>query len=146
VATASHTEVIARPIADVFRAFEDPEVIPQWQDNLLEFEQLKGSFNRKGGVAHMRIRQMGMENDVTTTVVDRKRPVFVKYHYEGAQAPFEILNRFRDLGDDTTEWTAELDLKLGLVFRALGPALKPIAKDLVKRNGRDFKAWCEANL
>lgn len=146
MATASHTEVLPGTAADVFAAFEDPDAIVAWQSDLLEFEVVKSAFNRRGGVARILVKQAGIKTEMTATVVERRPPRLVRYRYEGAQAPFEITNRFRDLGDGTTEWTAELDLKLGFVFKALGPALKPIAKELVKRNGRNFRRWCEQNL
>lgn len=142
-----HTEVIAAEVAAVFPAFEDPEVIAAWQDNLLEFEQVKGSFQKKGGVAMMKVKQVGMTNDLTVTVLERDAKKFsVKYGYEGAQLPFTITNKFVDLGDGTTEWTAVLEAKLSLLTKALGVALKPLAGELVKNNGKHFRAWCESEL
>lgn len=142
-----HTEVIEGQVSEIFKAFEDPEVIAAWQDNMLEFEMLKGSFQKKGGVARMKVKQVGMTNDVTVTVTERDaRKHMVKYHYEGAQAPFTITNTFDDLGDGTTEWTAVLEAKLPLLARALEIALKPLASELVKGNGRNFRAWCEEEL
>lgn len=142
-----HTEVIEAQTAEVFRAFEDPDVIAAWQDNLLEFEMIEGSFQKKGGVAHMKVKQVGMTNDLTVTVVERDaRKHTVKYHYEGAQAPFTIANTFTSLGDGQTEWTAVLEAKLPLIAKALELALKPLASELVKNNGKHFRAWCEAEL
>jgi uncharacterized protein YndB with AHSA1/START domain len=142
-----HTEVIAKPVEAVFPAFEDPEVIAAWQDNMLEFEQLEGSFQEEGGVARMKVKQVGMTNDMTVTVLDRDESKFaVKYGYKGAQAPFTISNSFVDLGDGTTEWTAVLEAKLPLLAKALEIALKPLAGELVKNNGKHFRAWCEAEL
>ncbi|MFT4050401.1 MAG: SRPBCC family protein [Solirubrobacterales bacterium] len=142
-----HTEVLKGSADEIFSAFEDPEVIAAWQDNLLEFEQVKGSFQKKGGVAQMKVRQVGMTNDLTVTVLDRDAKKFrVKYGYEGAQAPFEIANTFIDLGDGTTEWTAVMDVKLNLLTKALGPVLKPLANELVKGNGKSFGAWCASEF
>lgn len=142
-----HTEVIEAPVADVWKAFEDPSVFQQWQTNLLEYEQLEGSFTKVGGVARMKAKQVGTTNELTVTVVERDaRKRMVKYHYEGAQAPFEILNRFRALDGGGTEWTATLDVQLSLLTRALGPVLKPLANELVKGNGKNFREWCEAQL
>lgn len=143
----SHTEVIEGKPADIFKAFEDPDVILAWQGSILEFEQLRGKFNRKGGVAHMKAQQVGFTSDLTVTTLERDgRKRMVRYGYEGAQAPFEILNTFTNAGDGTTEWTAELDVKLNLLTRALGPVLKPLASELVKGNGKSFRIWCEDNL
>lgn len=142
-----HTEVIERPVAEVFKAFEDPEVIAAWQDNMLEFEQLEGSFQKKGGVARMKVKQVGMTNDLTVTVVDRDaKKHTVKYHYDGAQLPFTISNTFKSDGNGGTEWTAVLEAKLSILTKALGLALKSLAGELVKGNGKHFRAWCEAEL
>lgn len=141
----SHVEVIDRPVDEVFAAFEDPDAILEWQDNVLEFEQLKSAFNRKGGVARMLVKQTGMTNDVTVTVLERDAKKHrVKYGYEGAQAPFEIENTFKALGPDATEWTAVMDVKLNILTKALGPVLKPLAAQTVKSNGTNFKAYMEA--
>lgn len=142
-----HTEVIEGQVAEIFRAFEDPEVIAAWQDNMLEFELIEGSFQEQGGVARMKVKQVGITNDVTVTVIKRDaKKHMVAYHYEGAQAPFTITNNFTDLGDGTTEWTAVLEAKLPLLAKALEIALKPLAGELVKGNGRNFRAWCEEEL
>lgn len=142
-----HREVIDAPVGAVWKAFEDPEVIAQWQSNLLEFEQLEGSFTKVGGVARMKAKQVGMTNEMTVTVLERDaRKRMVKYHYEGAQAPFEIRNTFKSLRDGSTEWTAALDVKLSLLTQALGPVLKPLANEFIKGNGKSFRAWCEAEL
>lgn len=142
-----HTEVIEAPAAEVFASFEDPAVIAAWQDNLLEFSMVKGSFQRKGGVAQMKVKQVGMTNDLTVTVLDRDAKKFrVKYGYKGAQLPFTIDNSFVELEDGSTEWTAVLEAKLSLLTKALGIALKPLAADLVKNNGKHFGAWCAAEL
>lgn len=141
----SHVEVIERGVTEVWKAFEDPEAILEWQTNVESFEQLEGSFNKVGGVAQMRIRQTGLTSDVTVTVLKRKR-FHVTYGYEGAQAPFEIANSFKSLGRGRTEWTAVLELKLNILTRALGPVLKPVAGELVKNNGRNFREYMEARV
>lgn len=140
----SHTEIIERPIAEVWAEFENAEAFTEWQTNLLEYSQVSGSYNAVGGVAAMKVRQVGMTNDLTVTVLSRDaRKHRVAYRYEGAQAPFEIANSFRSV-DGGTEWTAELDVKLNLLTKALAPVLKPIANELVKGNGRGFKSYCES--
>lgn len=140
----SHTEFIERPINEVWAEFENTATLIEWQDNLLEFKQVSGKYTAVGGVAHVKVRQVGMTNDLVLTVLSRDaRKHRVAYRYEGAQAPFEITNSFRSV-DGGTEWTAEMDVKLNLLTRALGPVLKPIADGLVKGNGKNFKAHMES--
>lgn len=142
-----HREVIQRQAAEIFEAFEDPEVIAQWQANMLEFKQLEGSFTEIGGVALMKTKNVGVTTDMTVTVLDRNPArCEVKYGYEGAQAPFTLANKFEDLGDGSTEWSVVLEAKLPLIAKALELALKPLASELVKNNGKHFRTWCEAEL
>lgn len=142
-----HTETLKGDVDEVFVAFEDPEVIAAWQDNMLEFEMLEGVFNEQGGVAHMKVKQMEMTNDLTVKVVERDpKKHLVKYSYDGAQAPFTIKNTFTDNGDGTTEWTAELEAKISRLLKPLELALKPLAGKLVSDNGKNFGAWCDENF
>ena len=45
--------------------------------------------------------------------------------------PFTVVNTFSELDDGTTEWHAQLEVRLGLVQKALAPVLKPIMGELV---------------
>lgn len=142
-----HSETLKGNAAEVFAAFEDPEVIAAWQTNMLEFEQLEGEFNEQGGVARMKVKQMEMTNDMTVKVIERDAKKFiVKYSYDGAQAPFTILNTFSDNGDGTTEWTAVLEAKISRLLKPLELALKPLAGKLVSDNGKNYSAWCDENF
>jgi uncharacterized protein YndB with AHSA1/START domain len=143
----AHSETLKGDVDEVFVAFEDPEVIAAWQDNMLEFEMLEGEFNEQGGVAHMRVKQMEMTNDLTVKVVERDAGEhLVKYSYDGAQAPFTITNTFVDNGDGTTEWTAELEARISRLLKPLELALKPLAGKLVSDNGKNFRGWCDENF
>lgn len=135
--------VIERPLEQVWAAFDDPDAMVEWQDDLLEYEQLEGEPHEIGSISRQTIKQMGVRQDLTVTLLERRPPELSTSHYEGAQAPFTAINTFEDLGDGTTEWTAVLEIKLGMLQRALELALKPLASELTKRNARSFKAYCE---
>jgi hypothetical protein len=105
---------------------------------------LEGEFTKVGGIAAMKVKETGIDTTLTAKVLSRNaRKYEVTYGYKGAPAPFEIANTFR-AADGGTEWTAVLDLKLNLLTKALEPILKPLASQLVKNNGRGFKAYMEA--
>ena len=135
---AEHRVTIDRPIEEVWEVFEDTEAMVEWQGNLLSYEQVSD------GVSLQTVRNAGMNQELTVKLLERKAPKLSKSRYDGAQVPFEVTNTFVAVDDNSTEWCAEMDLKLNLLTKALGPVLKPVMMDLIKRNGRDFKSYVES--
>lgn len=138
-----HVEVIDRSVDVVWAAFEDTDAMVEWQGNLLKYEQVEGSPDRPGAVSHQTVKNAGVKSVLTVTLLERNPPKMSRSRYEGAQAPFEVTNTFTAQKDGSTGWLAVMDVKLNLLTKALGPVLKPIAQELVKRNGRDFKRYVE---
>lgn len=139
-----HVEVIDRGIDEVWAAFEAPDAMVEWQGNLLEHAFVEGSPDKPGAISHQTVKNAGLTTVLTVTLLERKVPKLSRSRYEGAQAPFEVTNTFKEQKDGSTEWRAVMDVKLNLLTKALGPVLKPIAQELVKRNGRDFKTYVES--
>jgi hypothetical protein len=130
--------VIERPLDEVWAAFDDPDAMVEWQGNLVAYEQVSDDVSRQT------VRNAGINQELTVTLLEHEAPSLAKSRYEGAQVPFEVTNTFTALGDDSTEWLAVMDLKLNLLTKALGPVLKPVMTELIKRNGRDFKHYVES--
>lgn len=139
----SHTVVIECPIETVWELFDDVDNMLEWQDELQSYEMVEGEPGEIGSVRSQKIKQMGVTQQLTATLLEREPPHHSAMHYEGAQAPFTAFDEFEDLGDGTTEWTSTLDVKLGMLQKPLELVIKPLASDLVRRNGRNFKAFCE---
>jgi hypothetical protein len=59
------------------------------------------------------------------------------------QLPFILSSKFSPLDEDTTEWSAEIEVKLNLVQKALGPVLKGAMSGIAKDMGGDFKKYVE---
>jgi uncharacterized membrane protein len=135
---AEHRVVIERPLDEVWAAFDDPDAMVEWQGNLVAYEQVSDDVSRQT------VRNAGINQELTVTLLEHEAPSLAKSRYEGAQVPFEVTNTFTALGDDSTEWLAVMDLKLNLLTKALGPVLKPVMTELIKRNGRDFKHYVES--
>ena len=81
---------------------------------------------------------------LTATVLERKAPTKLVSKYEGMQLPFYLTSSFRAVDDGSTEWAAEIEVKLNLMQKALGPLLKGTMSDMARNMGDDFKAYCES--
>lgn len=139
-----HAVVIDRPLDEVWTAFDDPELIVEWQEALVACEQISGEPGENGSVSRQRVKRSDGEAELTVTLLSRRPPEFSKSQYEGLRLPFSISNTFKVVDDDTTEWHAVVDVRLNLMQTVLTPALKVALKDLVEQNGEDFKRFVES--
>jgi uncharacterized protein YndB with AHSA1/START domain len=136
--------VIERPLDEVWAVFDDPEQQVDWNSDLLAHEHISGKANEKGAVSRLTFKRGDGETVLTATVLERKAPKKLAAVYEGMQLPFYLTSNFRAIDDDTTEWSAEIEVKLNLVQKALGPLLKGTMTDMAQKMGDDFKSYCES--
>lgn len=139
-----HAIVIERPLDEVWAVFDDPDLLLDWQDSLVAYEQIEGEPGATGSVSSQTIKRSSGEVELTVTVLDRRPPEFLKAHYEGLQLPFSISNTFISIDDETTEWHAVIDVRLNLMQKALAPVLKGPLSELAEKNGEDFKHFVES--
>jgi hypothetical protein len=139
-----HSIVIERGRDEVWEIFEDPDMLVQWQENLISYEQVEGEPGATGSVSKQTIKRSGGETALTVTVVDRRDSEFSESKYEGMQLPFTIANSFKSVGKNKTEWHAVIDVRLNIVQKALAPVLKGSLAELIEQNGAQFKQFVES--
>lgn len=135
--------VIDRPFDEVWAVFDDPALQPEWLEMMSSFEQVSGKGNAKGAVQRVVFERSSGETELTVTVLDHSEGR-VKARYEGMQLPFELTSTFVEIDDDSTEWECEIDVKLSLLTKALGPVIKGSLSDLAAQMGSDFKSYVES--
>lgn len=136
--------VIDRPLDDVWAVFDDPDQQVSWNSDLLEYEPVSGKPGSTGSVSRLTFKRGDGETVLTETIQERKAPQKVVAVYEGMQLPFYLTSNFRAVDDNTTEWSASIEVKLNLMQKALGPLLKGTMTDMAQKMGDDFKAYCES--
>ncbi|MGK2878638.1 MAG: SRPBCC family protein [Solirubrobacterales bacterium] len=139
-----HSIIIDRPFDLVWGVFDDPSLQPEWLDMMKSFEQVKGKGNEKGAVQKVVFARESGDTELTVTILDHDPAGQVVAEYEGMQLPFILTSNFVELEDDTTEWAAEIEVKLSFIQKALGPILKGAMGDLAKEMGSDFKKHVES--
>jgi uncharacterized protein YndB with AHSA1/START domain len=136
--------VIDRPLDEVWAIFDDADLQTEWNSDLLDYEPVSGEGNAKGAVSTLTFKRGDGETVLTATVLERKPPHEISAVYEGMQLPFYLSSTFSAVDDDSTEWHAEIEVKLNLMQKALGPLLKGTMSDMAEKMGNDFKAYCES--
>jgi carbon monoxide dehydrogenase subunit G len=138
-----HSIIIDKPFDEVWGVFDDPSLQPEWLDIMKSFTQVKGKGNEKGAVQKVVFSRDSGETELTVTILKHDPAGQVVAEYKGMQLPFILTSNFVELEDDTTEWAAEIEVKLSLIQKALGPVLKGAMSDLAKQMGSDFKKYVE---
>jgi carbon monoxide dehydrogenase subunit G len=141
----NHSVKINRPFDEVWGAFEDPSLQPKWLGLMKSFEQVKGKGNAKGAVQKVVFERDSGETELTVTILEHSSKGKVVAKYEGMQLPFFLTSHFKAIDDDTTEWSADIEVKLNLLQKALGPVLKGSMADLAAQMGDDFKKYVESS-
>ncbi|MGH2957980.1 MAG: SRPBCC family protein [Solirubrobacterales bacterium] len=139
-----HSIEINKPFDEVWGTFDDPSLQPEWLDIMKSFEQVKGKGNAKGAVQNVVFSRDSGDTELTVTVLDYDPDGVVVARYEGMQLPFILTSTFSAVDDDTTEWAAEIEVKLSLIQKPLGPVLKGAMSDLAEKMGSDFKKYVES--
>ncbi|MBJ7459667.1 MAG: SRPBCC family protein [Thermoleophilaceae bacterium] len=139
-----HSIIIDKPFAEVWAVFDDPSLQPEWLGMMKSFKQVKGRGNTKGAVQSVVFVRDSGDTELTVTILDHDPSGQVVARYEGMQLPFVLNSNFVDLDDDSTEWSAEIEVKLSLLQKALTPVLKSAMGDLAKQMGSDFKDYVES--
>lgn len=134
---------IDKPFHEVWAVFDDPSLQPEWLDIMKSFEQVKGEGNAKGAVQNVVFTRDSGDTELTVTILEYDPSGAVAARYEGMQLPFVLTSTFSVVDDDTTEWAAEIEVKLSLIQKPLGPVLKGAMSELAQKMGTDFKKYVE---
>lgn len=134
---------IDKPFDEVWAVFDDPSKQPEWLDIMKSFKQVKGEGNARGAIQEVVFTRDSGDTELTVTILDHDPSGAVVARYEGMQLPFILTSTFSAVDEDTTEWAAEIEVKLSLIQKPLGPVLKGAMSDLAQKMGSDFKKYVE---
>jgi hypothetical protein len=138
-----HSIIIEQPFDTVWAVFEEPSLQPEWLGMMKSFKQVKGKGNAKGAVQAVVFARDSGDTELTVTILDHDASGKVVARYEGMQLPFVLTSTFSEESSGSTRWSAEIEVKLSLIQKALGPILKGSMSDLAAEMGNDFKAYVE---
>lgn len=139
-----HSVEIDRPFDEVWAIFNEPALQPEWLDMMKSFEQVKGKGNAEGAVQSVVFTRDSGDTELTVTVLKNDGAGHIVTRYEGMQLPFVLTSTFSAAGDDSTQWHAEIEVKLSLLQKALAPILSGAMRELAENMGDDFKRFVES--
>jgi hypothetical protein len=132
---------INKPRAEVWKAFDNPQNMKNWQRSLISFETISGTQGQPGAVSKLMFEEHGRQFELIERVTHRAELNRLDGVYENNFADNIVRNTFIEKGKDQTLWVVETEFKFKtLVMRVLGPIMK---KNLVARTQKDMERFKE---
>ena len=132
---------INKPLAEVWKAFDNIENMRKWQPTLIKFEPISGIPGQPGAVSKLTYEEGGREFTLIEKIIHRDEPNSFDGIYENNFADNIIRNKFIELGQHQTVWAMETEFKFKtLIMKLMGPLMK---KNFVARTQKDMERFKE---
>ncbi len=142
--TVDESIVINKPRTEVWEFMTDPDNVPLYSSNIVEYELLSGGKHEVGRKCHGVVKVAGRRLELTDDLVEQETGRHAKLVSEDATIPYTLTLDYEDAGDGTTiHWHQEMESLKG-VFKFADPiVLKLYARD-VRSNLEKAKTILEA--
>lgn len=130
--------IISAGLAEVWRAFDDPDNLGRWQPTLASCTHKFGKPGQPDAVTELQYNENGKQVTITETITERRQPVFLAATYDSAWGKTLTVNHFEAIDDSTTRWVVYSNIafkgfmKLASVF---------VAGSIQKRNDADMQRF-----
>lgn len=98
--------VIDADLDAVWAAFDNPDNMSRWQQNLESFRHVAGDPGQPGAVSELVYDENGKKVVLTETITERRQPDFMAGTYDSPMGKTLVVNHFEAIDDDSTRWTA----------------------------------------
>jgi uncharacterized protein YndB with AHSA1/START domain len=101
-----HEIVIDASLDTVWAAFDNPDNMIRWQQNLDSFNHISGEPGQPGAVSELVYDEKGRKVVLKETVTERRQPDFLAVTYESSMGKTLVVNHFKAVDENSTRWTA----------------------------------------
>ena len=134
---------IYRDQAAVWEVLCDPALMPEWFGKLDNFEAVSGDGTSAGDQYTVDYVRDSGPVELRAEVLSVDAPNGHVHRFEGLPVAFTITSSL-DGDDDSTTWTATIEVKLSMLQRALGPVIKGTLDSMAGDMAKGFKAYVES--
>ena len=129
--TVDETIVINKPRAEVWEFMTDPENVPLYSSNIVEYEMVSGEKLEVGRKCHGVVKVAGRRLEMSDEVVELEAGRHSKLVSEDATVPYTLSFDFEDAAGGTkVSWHQEVESLKG-IFKFADPiVLKLYARDV----------------
>lgn len=136
--------IIAADRLYVWKAFENPDNLTQWQPTLCSRELIAGVSGQAGSEALLTYNENGHIVEMRARITARRAPEAMHAIYETPVAKSTVENIFSPLDDGSTRWRQTCEYRfIGLLPRLLSRCLRGTISRRIKSDMMRFKNLVE---
>ena len=130
--------VIDASLDTVWAAFDNPDNMPRWQQNLESFTHISGDPGQPGAVSELVYDEKGKKVVLTETITERRDLDFLAGTYETSMSRTLIINHFEAVDENSTRWTSWCNFHLQGSMRLMTLF---VSRSIRKRNEADMQRF-----
>jgi len=135
---------IARPRANVFELFENPNHWLKWQDSLVRWEALEGTPGHSGARAKLTHQFGRREIEMVETVESKHLPEEMTCIYTAPGAWNRVTHRFVEMGSHETRWIFDTEFRCTGVLRLMAFLRPGMFRNASLKDMTSFKTFAES--
>ncbi len=129
---------------EIWKAFNNPENIKNWQPSLEKFETISGIQGQAGSVSKLTYKEGKREFSLLEKITHCAAPDRLDSAYENEFADNSIMNTFVVVSENETLWRVEVEFIFKtLLMKIIGPLMKTNYILRTERDMQRFKTFVE---
>ena len=129
----------------VWAAFDNPENMTRWQQNLVSFNHISGEPGQLGAVSELTYDEKGKKVVLKETITERRKPDFLARTYESQVAKTLIVNHFEAVDQNSTRWTSWCNFTLQGFMRITSLFVSGMIRKRTRADMERFKLMVETD-
>ena len=134
------------PREEVIKLFDNPDNMQKWQPELISFEPISGNPGEEGARSRLKYKMGKREIEMIETITKRNLPREFNGTYEANGVLNIISNKFIDISESKTRWTAENEFQLKGFMKLMGIFMPGSFKKQSYKYMIQFKEFAESAL
>jgi len=134
---------IKLPVSKVIELFDNPDNMKHWQPGFVSFEHVSGTAGAEGAVSKLVYLEGKRRIEMLETIIKRDLPYSFSGTYTAKGVYNRIDNRFEDLKEEGTRWTAENEFEFKGFMKLMGWLMPNAFKKQSMKYMEMFKDFAE---
>ena len=142
--TVDESIVINKPRTEVWEFMTDPDNVPVYSSNIVEYDVVSGGKHEVGRKCHGVVKVAGRRLELTDELVEQEEGRHAKLVSEDATIPYTLTFDYEDEGDGTkVHWHQEVESLKG-IFKFADPIVLKLYSRDVRSNLEKAKTILES--
>lgn len=137
--------VIAASLDTVWAAFDNPDNMMRWQQNLESFNHVSGEPRQAGAISELVYDEKGRKVILREEITERREPNFLAGAYVSPMGTTLIVNHFEPVDGNSTRWTSWCNFTFQGFMKIMSLFVSGIIRRRTEADMQRFKLMVETD-